>query len=316
MSTPLTPQSSETLRYLRFGITVAAWLTGLALLVQVTTWTLVNYTDMRQSELKANTVALVPIVVTHGPRRAAANPVVGTLGSVTLAGEDAGQVQSEPPDLNLVMTGHDVRFRILHNLARGAGLIGIIILVVQLSMAVSVGAGSGMVGVGRIVVAQTWAVVLLSLALPWQRFLTDFPFQGLFTDYSSMVRASEQAMQGLEPFWESAAFHGRYLLMPGAGMLAVMFIGLGYRGALEGKLLERPRRVPFLDPKLEAEASQRAAGSLVGFGRAGGALQVLTQAQATVAPETPATIGTASAASDPPSPPASPTAEPASRRPI
>ncbi|MFG0330905.1 MAG: hypothetical protein ACF8PN_13535 [Phycisphaerales bacterium] len=263
--------TSDALGHLRFGVSAACWVVGLALVVQILAWAFVNFTDVRQSNV-AESTPTPPTVVSGDRVRTAARPRTESPATNDESSEaSAASGDAEPIDPNIAVTKADVWLRVASQIAHGAGLAGLAWLVLLLFNGGSIAVAARAPGVARVVHATTWAAAILCLALPWQAWIPEIPYPGLFTSYANMVAESEAYLAGGETAAPAVLFYGRFLLLPGVATIATILIGLGYRAGVEGAVLSKgPSEFEI---QIEEEASNRDAGSLVGGGRNASALR-------------------------------------------
>lgn len=287
------PHVSPALRHIRLSVTVCAWIVGLALFVQVFTWAMVNYTDMRTTRIEPVHKEYQPTVVRKTTPRQ--RPGVRSLTGVEpkpneepapahAAGEAAG-ASAPAADINQSPSRFDIWFRVQHSLALAAGVAGCLALAVQLAVGTVVSAGASIYGIRRVVSAQAWSMALLGLCLPWNRLAAEFPFGGVFTTYEAMTTASDAYTQGLATALPGLLFYGRFFLLPAAAIAATALIGLRFASGIETGIVASGPTPEEL--AIEAEASNRKAGSLLGAGRIGGALETTlkTAAAAAIKPD-------------------------------
>lgn len=301
------PHASPALRHIRLSVTVSAWVVGLALFVQIFTWALVNYTDLRVSKIEAAKVEYQPTVVQKPkPQRAEVRSLTGV--EPRQADEPAPPAANgPPPEVNQSASRFSVWFRLQHQLALAAGVAGVLALCVQLAVGTVVSAGACIGGIRRVVSAQAWSMALLALCIPWNRLVAEFPFSGVFTPYDVMTAASDAYAAGGANAMPALLFFGRFFLLPVAAIAATTIIGLRFASGIETGIVASGPTPEEL--AIEAEASNRQAGSLMGAGRIGGAFENTIKKAAEAPPKSPTPFVSAKA-------PVEAVGEPPSRRPI
>lgn len=264
------PHASPALRHIRLSVTVSAWLVGLALFVQVFTWALVNYTDLRIATIVPAHIDDHPTVVKKTrPQRGEIRSLTGV--EPRAESESTVPANPEPPlEVNQSPSRFDVWFRVQDQLALAIGIAGCLALCVQLAVGTIVAAGASIYGMRRVVSAQAWSMALLALCLPWERLISEFPFGGVFTGYDRMTAASEAFAAGATNALPGLIFYGKFLLLPAAALAATALIGLRFSSGIETGIVSAGPTPEEL--AIDAEASNRKAGSLLGAGRIGGAL--------------------------------------------
>ncbi len=273
-----TPHASPALRHIRLSVTVCAWIVGLALFVQVLTWALVNYTDLRVANIQPTATEYQPTVVkkTRQPR----GEIRSLTGVEPKPVEEPEIPKNEPaPEVNQSASRFNIWFRLQHQLALVAGIAGCLALCVQLAVGTVVSAGAQVFGIRRVVSAQAWSMALLALCLPWQRLASEFPFGGIFTTYDVMAAASDAYGAGAADAMPGLLFYGRFFLLPVATLCATTLVGLRFASGIETGIVSSGPTAEEL--AIEAEASNRKAGSLMGAGRIGGALESTLKKPAT-----------------------------------
>jgi len=265
------PHASPALRHIRLSVTVSAWIVGLALFVQILTWAMVNYTDLRIATIEPTPVNDRPTVVKKArPHRGEIRSLTGVEPRV----ETEPTVPANPglpPEVNRSPSRFDVWFRVQDQLALAAGIAGCLALCVQLAVGTIVAAGASVYGMRRVVSAQAWSMALLALCLPWERLVSEFPFGGVFTAYDRMTATSDAFAAGGPSALPGLIFYGKFLLLPAAALAATALIGLRFSSGVETGIVASGPTPEEL--AIEAEASNRKAGSLLGAGRIGGALE-------------------------------------------
>lgn len=254
--------SSLAFAQLRNSVAACCWIVGLALLVQIVTWSLVSFTDLRYASVEVSEPDETPRVVDAEAKR-----------RETLREAAAGPQTDVTHDVNRQLSVYDRVFSLQMDIAAGAGMIAVIALLPFLAVGVVLAAGSATPGVERAVSAFVWAVILSVLVIPIGVLIESLPFNGVFLRYEKLVGdiARYQASNDL-----GLIFYGRYLVLPLACMCGIALVGLRFRAAVEAGLIRENWQI---DPELEAEASNVLADNLVAGGRNSGALRVAERRQ-------------------------------------
>ena len=265
------PHISPALRHIRLSVAVSAWIVGLSLFVQIFTWAMVNYTDLRVSRIEPARADDHPVVVKKArPQRREVRSLTGVDPKPEV--ESIAAPNSGPtPEVNQSASRFDVWFRLQDQLGLAAGIAGCLALCVQLAVGTVVAAGASIYGMRRVVSAQAWSMALLALCLPWERLMSEFPFGGVFSNYDAMVMASNAYGAGAAEAMPGLIFYGKFLLLPAAALAATALIGLRFASGIETGIVASGPTPEEL--AIDAEASNRKAGSLMGAGRVGGALE-------------------------------------------
>lgn len=238
MRTP-TRHTSDALRRLRTGVTLAAWAIIIALALQMLTWALVNFTGLRHGQM--------PVIM---PDTAAGAPA--------------------PP---ASLSTYDAWFQKQHHFAIGVGYVGLAVLLMQMSLAIVVAAASKSTGAGRITIAQSWTVLLCVLAVPWHLLVDHFPYRGLFTSYDLLCAQVEAYLSGGAGAPGPVVFYAQYFFLPLLSLIGTLYVWMQFRSGAAAEIL--PWGLNPEDIALERETAGRKAGSLHGSGRTGGALHQL-----------------------------------------
>ncbi len=257
MSYSPTRHSALALAQLRNSVAACCWVVGVALLIQVMTWSLASFTDLRYQKIAATEQSGPPRVLSpEEVRRQAIQSSQNN--SVTLDHSGA--------EVNRVFSKYNQYFMIQTDLASGLGILASVALLPLLGLGVVLAAGASVPGVERTVGSFVWAIVITMLVLPLGSFIEAMPFNGIFTSYDSMMLEVEHYRAG---DGGGVIFFGKYLLLPVACMAGIASIGLRFRSATFAGLM--PREDYRLDPELEKEVANTRASSLVGGGRTAGA---------------------------------------------
>lgn len=280
---------SEALRHLRTGVVMCCWLISLAFLTQIMTWALVNATDLRHTTLRLPDSELPAVVVDSSGRRSV--PVVKQGAAVRThtqvqPGQGAQQdeigqanASSSQPDPNVVLSPYDRWFAYTHQLAYALGLCAVFVLFIHATMGIGVSAASGLSGVGRLVACQSWAIILVILAVPWSSVLSDMAYPGIFSTYAVMIGETDRlaATPDHHPaLTATIMYFGRYLLLPAAGIGVAWIAACSFHAGAVGGIARRRRS--HLDLILDEESDglhqpAHASSNLVSGGRASGAFR-------------------------------------------
>ena len=291
------PHTSPGLNHLRKGVTCSAWVVGLSLAVQIVTWALAAFTDLRYTTLEGSSNHEAVPVVVSGLREREEVEEVDSSASTSVSVHSLSASEREalssgdhadaapPPNVNRVRSRCDVWFGLQHQLALICGVAAAFVLAVQTLVGTAVGSGAAIYGLRQVISAQNWALALLALVVPWQRAFADMPFTGVFTGYETMTTEVDAYLADASTSLSGMIFYGRYLILPGAALAATILIGWRFSAGAETGIVLGGMTPEELE--IEAEASNRAAGSLFNAGRVGGALQStlgLAAASTAVAP--------------------------------
>lgn len=286
-------------------VSICCWTLGLCFLTLVVIWSLATYTTMRYVDIEANVDqdAATRVISPEEARRNAVRQA-----DARRAGEDA-----PPANVNRQLSTTDQHFRTLTGITGAIGTMAAFALIPVIGLGVIVGASHRIAGIDRSAGAFTWAVLLVALVLPWNRWFVGIGYAGVFPSYHQLIEAVTQREQGEG----GLLFYAYFLALPLACTAGVAIIGLLFRSGIEAGLL--PRESHHLDPELERETANIKASSLVGGGRMSGALYSSMQRDRTpdapaAKPAVPVTIKPASSDQKPASDRQEPRLAPAAQR--
>jgi len=294
---------SDALRGLRGGIAIAAVMISLALMLQVSTWVCVTFTEFRWTRIATSEASGAPVIVNEPvqenpfgwPQEQAelkheSKPSRRTGTTPGSLADDAGV------DPNVIASRFDVWFKVMHELGFFLGLAGTILLCVELFLAVCVASVSDAPGIGRVSQAQVLSMVLLAAAFPWFLVAPDGPFPGAFTRYAVLSSDSQSYLAGAPEAMSSGMYYARYVLIPLAMFIALARITWNFTIGSMTTIIAGPTQFELA---IEEEASGRKAGSVFQSGRASNAMRAAVGSSLHLAPEEPAVT---SPSGDPPPP--------------
>lgn len=231
------PHVCSALQHLRSGVVVCSLVLGLCVAIHLLIWGFVQFTDARWTQSEG-TPAEQQFTVVDG----AAQPLT------TLATQPV--VQASGVDPNLVPSVANKSMSLVVNLADAFGVIACIVLVGLMRQTVAITAGVGAPGVGKLVTASSWTLVLALMGMPLTGLINGFPLPGVFSGYDAMTGAQEAYLAGSIG---GAAYFATALIVPlvfGGGLALVV---LRYvHGVEEGVIATS---VSDLDDKLAHEIS-------------------------------------------------------------
>lgn len=260
---------SAALARLRLAVLAGCWLVGVALAVQMLIWSLSMFTDLRVERLEQardTKSSTTPLIIENKDQPSVVLPTFGASD------------QGAAVDVNIVLSRWDRMFSVMAKLARGAGLLAVLVLVPFVAVGVLLAAGSATPGVERTVSAFCWAVLVGTLVMPLGDVIGLPWTDGALVSYEPMAAQVDRVRDTIPSDRNATAQAGdrriimymRYLALPGACIMGVFLIGLNFSGGVELAIVSA-REAMKLDPELELECSNRKAGSLLGS-RAGRAL--------------------------------------------
>jgi hypothetical protein len=211
---------------------------ALALLAQVLVWSIVHFTDVRESRLGPGTGTSAPVVV--------ASTV-----------EDAASVGDGATDANTVLSAGGVRLQRTAALVQTVGVVSCLILVALMLQGVVIAGGSSVPGVEMAVTACTWTLVVVALALPLGGVLPEVAYPGVFVSYETLVMSSMGVRGGGSGM---LVFYGHHMVLP-----LLMIAGLGaavirFRVGVEHGVIVT--NMSQLDEKVEHEIRSMKLGQL------------------------------------------------------
>lgn len=265
---------SNALRRLRFSVTTACVMIVAALIIHILVWAFASFTEVRYTRMSATGGERSATVVVQGrevPNTRTGGEVSSGQTSRVEGVRPRGGPEIKRIDANLVTTGVDTQLRILHQIATALAYIGFGLLLIEALLGVVVAGGLRAKGVGRIVSAQLWSVLVLALVVPWDHIISGFAISGVLPSYSAMIAFSESYQRHDPGAIPAALFYGRFLAMPAATIgIVVMIGGKFWIGSSSSIASDQPTATEIA---VEQEASERQAGSVMYGGRASGALR-------------------------------------------
>lgn len=176
--------ASPALLALRRGALFASIVVAIAVVAQSLTFAFVHFTHVRFETASAKVEEKTQLAVVDAqPRK-----------PVELAAIEKEEATSRAP--RTLGTGDDV-LGAVSNIASGAGVVALAVLVAQSWMAVAIVAGAGVVGMHRSVRAATILTALFASALPWTSAIPSAPIWGVFCGYQPLVAASGAVHDGV-----------------------------------------------------------------------------------------------------------------------
>ncbi|MFG0252292.1 MAG: hypothetical protein ACF8NJ_05395 [Phycisphaerales bacterium JB038] len=220
MSFDLAQPYIRALRQRRRGITATCSLIVLCGVVQLLTFGLVHYTDLRHVHVEAQATEEAPLIVTDQDRSPDA---AGQVAAATTEAEATG--------VNAVSTKYDVIFAAAIGISRAVALLAAFLLTGQLLVAVIVAAQAQLMALPRVASAACTAMLLgLSLA-PWGEVFPALGFPGALPSYQYMLDTAPQASAdaGLAA---SAAILGANIVLPAFVIVLASLILLRFHIAI------------------------------------------------------------------------------------
>lgn len=260
---------SDALKGLRGGVVIATFFLALAILLQISTWTAVTFTDLRWIRLSPEH-GTTPVIINMPTDE---NPFGWPKEASVDDGSGAKLVRSHPPSLasdagrdpNVVASRYDVWFGLLHELGFFLGLCGTLLLCVELFLAVCIAAVSDAPGIGRLAHAQFLSMVLLALAFPWFLVAPDAPYPGVFTRYATLAHESQAYLSQASQAISGGMYYLRYVLVPVTVFAALTRVIWNFYVGTITTIMHGPSEFELA---IEAEAGSRRAGSVHVSGRA------------------------------------------------
>ncbi len=238
----MTRHVSQALFQLRRWVTVMALVVAGCAMVQLLIFGFVHYTDIR-FEKPAEQAATRDFSVIQTPKtqNTTNHAMLGKRKTITLNQLEAAQTTRVPSRWGGLM-------REASSIAVTLGVLSVIVLAVSAWMGVVVAGGASIVGVDRVVTAAVWSTVLMLACLPLSAALPATPLQGVFTNYSTLVAASQSTNDGQTSWAELLAM---YLMIPAISGAVALFIMYWFRlGVMQGIMVQTMSEV---DQRLEKE---------------------------------------------------------------
>lgn len=264
---PMTVDRSDAiaaaLTRLRGIVLVCGLLVATAILVQVLTWGMTAFTDMRYAHVSRREA---PQIVTR------ADPAAGAV----IEGLDAPK-RPPPPDvpssINRIgrVTKLDLAIRDAYNLASAVGSTAVIVLLPMLLLATLIGVVGQTPGIERAASSLIWAILLALFTIPMSGFLDLSWQQGIFGSAADMINAVEDARADYGGSGRMSDLYTRYAVLPIACLIGSGLLVARFMSAVEAGLVSEAQR-PDLVLDREASRVAASAGSLHG-GRSSALLQ-------------------------------------------
>lgn len=254
--------ASPALLALRRGAVLASIVVAIAVVAQSLTFAFVHFTHVRFETASAKVEEKTQLAVVDAqPRK-----------QVEIA-----KIEKEEEVPRKLGTGDDV-LGAVSNIASGAGVVALAVLVAQSWMAVAIVAGAGVVGMHRSVRAATILTALFASALPWTSAIPSAPIWGVFCGYQPLVAASGAVHDGVRSDLTIITLHAIFpMVLLGFLVWAMTNFCLGVSAGIVKHMI---------DPVVEAEIAAvqaHGAGSLYAS-RSAGDLQRMPTAQPLAAP--------------------------------
>ncbi len=273
---------SNALRRMRFSITLSCIFITAAFLIHILIWGFASFTDIRFVRSDAGIPQRNPAVIVRGQDLADASGSALQMKPKPVPDQSANHELSSSSlpdtpgtqllDAHLEFSSADSLLRIIYQLSTALAWIGVVLLLVETSLAVVVAGGINAPGISYVVQSQLWACLLLTLVIPWDYFMSSFPIPSFLSDYSSMTLLAEPFRvhdpQSISPL----IFFSRFLLMPVVVLVVAGWIAWLYHKGTAA-VIEKSGPTDF-EIAIEEETTGRKAGSVIYGGRARGALQL------------------------------------------
>ncbi len=208
MSIDLAQPYLRALRQRRRGIAATCSLIVLCGVVQLLTFGLVHYTDLRYAHIEAQPTEDVPLVVTDQDRRVAAAAAAAPANPADASAGDSGMA-----GVNAVATKYDFIFAAAIGISRAVAMLAAFLLAGQLLVAVIVASQAQLMALPRVASAACTAMLLALSLAPWGEVFPALGFPGALPSYQYMIDTAPQATAdaGLAA---SAAVLGANIVLP------------------------------------------------------------------------------------------------------
>ncbi len=208
MSIDLAQPYIRALRQRRRGIAATCSLIVLCGVVQLLTFGLVHYTDLRHAHIEPQPTEDAPLLVTERDRRDA---TAAAAAQASPADDSAND--SEMTGVNAVATKYDVIFAAAIGISRAVALLAAFLLAGQLLVAVIVAGQAELMALPRVASAACTAMLLALSLAPWGEVFPALRFPGALPSYQYMIDTAPQATAsaGLAA---SAAVLGANIVLP------------------------------------------------------------------------------------------------------
>ncbi|MCK4871400.1 MAG: hypothetical protein KAS72_01630 [Phycisphaerales bacterium] len=215
------------------GIAVCCGLIVLCAVVQLLTWGVVEFTDLRYEHIESAGAEAQPLIVTRPAD--VPQPTEGT--ARVFASSDAGPTSqvSGAVDANVAFSKYDIIFSTNVTIARAIALIAAFLLVGQLMLASILAAQARIVGLPRVASATCAAMLLALILIPWGDVFPQLGYPGALPSYQHIVAGPVSQGESAAP-WSMIASVGTNLVLPFVVFVLAALIVLRYRIALDEEL--------------------------------------------------------------------------------
>lgn len=224
---PVKPHISHAVRQLRVWVTLAAVVVGLAAGTQMLVFGFANYTEVRWTDPRPQTVDRNLSVVGSG-----------------VAAHTLSRPSAELPPPVRTLSAADTAMRRISTAAVGLGSLGAVALAVFCFLGVIVAGGGQIPGVERTVTACAWSLALAMLCLPWADVFPSIKVPGVFVGYAAMTRAIDSGNAGLPAI-------AQWVAMPAIAFVVCVLVAAWFHlGVQRGVIITAPSE---LDRAVEKE---------------------------------------------------------------
>ncbi len=272
--------ASEALKYLRANVVAACAMVFLALAIHVLVWAFATYTEVSYMQVQRDPADRPAVVIVQGNETQIQSTHANTMSTSGDLIDDSGAIANEdviatsgPVNANRTQSPAGIWLLRTHRLAVVIGIAGLILLACETTLGVVVASGVATFGIGNVVRAQFWSLILIATLFPWGRFLTDAPYSGFFIDYDETIRLVDAYQSGTGEGANPLFFFGQFLVLPGLGFSILCLVAWSFYGGVAGALVSsKPSKFEI---EIENEATDREAGTVGGSGRADGAFRTV-----------------------------------------
>ncbi|MCA9312236.1 MAG: hypothetical protein KDA21_13565, partial [Phycisphaerales bacterium] len=238
------PHTSAALQHLRFGVTSAAAVAAVCLLLQMLVWAFVHYTNVQWVEPEVRNAAQQHVIV----------------GAETAPAKDHKPAGGAAADVNRVESRNGRILRATASLAQTFGIISATTLATLMLLGTVIAGGSHVPGVEKVVTATTWSIAVAGFCLPLGSLMPEAVYPGVFISFDHLTEAAASYHAGGEAAPGAFGYHLIRVALPVVFILTLILVVVRFRSGVEAGVIVTS--VSQLDEKLEKEIRAMKLGQL------------------------------------------------------
>lgn len=243
---------------MRFIVLACCWLIGISLVTQVFVWSVITFTDVRNS-VPQSVSSDVPLVVKANEPSGASIFSPAQAAHIQTAGTTDGSITH-----GFGLSQYDRLLSAATSSARTLGTLAVLTLCPLVAIGLLLGAICGAHRLDQGISALSWSIVLALLILPIGNWIGLPWTEGALNTYSAMLSEVESAKYAAFGAGFDLQFYSRFLFLPSLCLVGFILLGVSFSGSVQGLLVVRESHK--LDPALEKEVANMKATSLHGGG--------------------------------------------------